>query len=183
MFKLQSLDQVRFLHRFLVRSGSKMKCLLSTKTSVRCVVTEGAMVNMSFDLEGTPYEGGQFRMKIVLGESFPSQPPKGFFLTKIFHPNVAKNGAICVNTLKRDWKPEMGIEHVLTVCKCLLIHPNPASALNEGVLRFVHFNPFTLTLVVLTNIFRLSHAHLLFSVPCSCCQSVAHDYIRSPCTA
>jgi ubiquitin-protein ligase len=39
----------------------------------------------------------------------------GFFLTKIFHPNVAKNGAICVNTLKRDWKAEHGIKHILLV--------------------------------------------------------------------
>lgn len=39
----------------------------------------------------------------------------GFFLTKIFHPNVAKNGAICVNTLKRDWKPDHGIKHILLV--------------------------------------------------------------------
>lgn len=44
---------------------------------------------------------------------------------------MPKTGAICVNTLKKDWKPDMGIEHVLTVVKCLLIHPNPASALNE----------------------------------------------------
>ena len=56
---------------------------------------------------------------------------KGFFITKIFHPNVAKNGSICVNTLKKDWKPEYGLEYVLSVIKCLLIHPNPASALNE----------------------------------------------------
>jgi len=82
--------------------------------------------------EGTPYEGGHFKVKLVLGESFPSGPPKGFFLTKIFHPNVRPgSGAICVSTLKKDWKPEYGIEHVLTVCKCLLIHPNPDSALNE----------------------------------------------------
>lgn len=33
--------------------------------------------------------------------------------------------------LKKDWKKEYGITHVLTVIKCLLIHPNPASALNE----------------------------------------------------
>jgi ubiquitin-conjugating enzyme E2 S len=80
---------------------------------------------------GTPYEGGKFRVKIVLGESYPSAPPKGFFVTKIFHPNVAKTGAICVNTLKKDWKKEYGIAHVLQVIKCLLIYPNPASALNE----------------------------------------------------
>ena len=40
----------------------------------------------------------------------------GYFLTKIFHPNVAKNGAICVNTLKKDWKSTHGIKHILMVC-------------------------------------------------------------------
>lgn len=70
-------------------------------------------------------------MKLVLGKNFPSEPPKGFFLTKIFHPNVASNGEICVNTLKKDWKAELGIKHILLTIKCLLIVPNPESALNE----------------------------------------------------
>ena len=39
----------------------------------------------------------------------------GFFVTKIFHPNIAKNGEICVNTLKKDWKPSLGVRHVLVV--------------------------------------------------------------------
>ena len=64
---------------------------------------------------GTPYEGGAFRMKLVLGSDFPNTPPKGYFVTRIFHPNVAKNGEICVNTLKKDWKPCLGIRHVLVV--------------------------------------------------------------------
>ncbi|EDO38105.1 predicted protein [Nematostella vectensis] len=80
---------------------------------------------------GTPYEGGIFKIKLVLGKDFPAAPPKGFFLTKIFHPNVAKNGEICVNTLKKDWKPDLGIKQVLLTVKCLLIVPNPESALNE----------------------------------------------------
>jgi len=80
---------------------------------------------------GTPYEGGFFRTKLVFCKGFPSQPPKGFFLTKIFHPNVASNGEICVNTLKKDWKPDLGIKHILLTIKCLLIVPNPESALNE----------------------------------------------------
>jgi len=70
-------------------------------------------------------------MKLVLGRDFPQGPPKGFFLTKIFHPNVSATGEICVNTLKRDWDPSHGINHVLIVVKCLLINPNPESALNE----------------------------------------------------
>lgn len=55
-------------------------------------------------------------MKLALGKDFPQTPPKAFFLTKIFHPNVAKNGEICVNTLKKDWKPDLGIKHILLVC-------------------------------------------------------------------
>lgn len=100
-------------------------------------------------------------MRLVLGKDFPAVPPKGYFLTKIFHPNVGHKGEICVNVLKRDWKAELGLRHVLLVSgtislccfkcmtvlsplvslfisfvslqtiKCLLIHPNPESALNE----------------------------------------------------
>jgi ubiquitin-conjugating enzyme E2 S len=52
-------------------------------------------------------------------------------ITKIFHPNVSTAGEICVNTLKKDWQSSYGIGHILVVVKCLLIHPNPESALDE----------------------------------------------------
>ncbi|XP_013715374.2 ubiquitin-conjugating enzyme E2 22-like [Brassica napus] len=38
---------------------------------------------------------------------------------------------ICVNTLKKDWNPSLGLRHVLPVVRCLLIEPFPESALNE----------------------------------------------------
>lgn len=81
--------------------------------------------------ECTPYEKGVFHLKLTLSSDFPASPPRGYFLTKIFHPNVSKAGEICVDTLKKDWKPEFGISHILLVVRCLLIHPNPESALNE----------------------------------------------------
>jgi ubiquitin-conjugating enzyme E2 S len=55
----------------------------------------------------------------------------GWFQTKIFHPNVSSAGEICVNTLKKDWKSSYGIAHILVTVKCLLIYPNPESALDE----------------------------------------------------
>ena len=55
----------------------------------------------------------------------------GYFLTKIYHPNISKTGEICVNTLKKDWQSSLGIGHVLQVVRCLLINPFPESALNE----------------------------------------------------
>ncbi|KAJ3299074.1 ubiquitin-conjugating enzyme E2 S [Rhizoclosmatium sp. JEL0117] len=81
--------------------------------------------------EGTPYHGGCFKVRLVPGPDFPESPPKGYFETKIFHPNVSKSGEICVNTLKKDWKPDLGIAHVLLTIRCLLIAPNAESALND----------------------------------------------------
>ncbi|XP_064594521.1 ubiquitin-conjugating enzyme E2 S-like [Liolophura sinensis] len=103
---------------------------------------------------GTPYAGGLFRMKLVLGKRFPSEPPKGFFLTKIFHPNVASNGEICVNTLKKDWKAELGIKHILLTIKCLLIVPNPESALNEeaGKLLLEQYEDYSMRAKIYTEI-------------------------------
>ena len=42
----------------------------------------------------TPYFGGKFRVKLAIGKDFPQGPPKGFFITKIFHPNVSSKGEI-----------------------------------------------------------------------------------------
>jgi len=81
--------------------------------------------------DGTPYENGYFKVKLLLTKEFPTVAPKGLFVTKMFHPNVAANGEICVNTLKKDWKSDLGIGHILLTIKCLLIAPNPDSALNE----------------------------------------------------
>ncbi|KAJ4460577.1 putative Ubiquitin-conjugating enzyme E2 S [Paratrimastix pyriformis] len=101
---------------------------------IRLIIDESDITNIQADLEGpagTPYEGGIFRMKLVLGPEFPAKAPQGYFLTKIFHPNVAPAGDICVNTLKRDWRPDVGLSHIFMVVRCLLIEPNPESALNE----------------------------------------------------
>lgn len=81
--------------------------------------------------DSTPFEGGVYKVKLTLPTDYPHAPPKGFFLTRIFHPNISKTGEICVNTLKKDWKNDLGIGHVLQVVRCLLINPFPESALNE----------------------------------------------------
>ena len=81
--------------------------------------------------EGTPFHKGKFRMKLVLSHDYPHSPPRGYFLTKIYHPNVSSNGDICVNTLKKDWSASTTLKHVLQVIRCLLIVPFPESSLND----------------------------------------------------
>lgn len=104
--------------------------------------------------DGTPYADGMFRVKLTLGKDFPQAPPKAYFLTKIFHPNVATNGEICVNTLKKDWTPDLGIKHILLTIKCLLIVPNPESALNEeaGKLLLEHYDGYCQRAKMMTEI-------------------------------
>uniref|UniRef100_A0ACD5YHX5 Uncharacterized protein n=1 Tax=Avena sativa TaxID=4498 RepID=A0ACD5YHX5_AVESA len=106
----------------------------SPPEGIRVIVNDDDFTSISADIEGpggTPYENGIFRMKLVLSCDFPQSPPKGFFVTKIFHPNISSRGEICVNTLKKDWNPTHGLRHVLLVVRCLLIEPFPESALNE----------------------------------------------------
>ena len=64
----------------------------------------------------TPYENGNFKCILKLDQDFPSKPPKGYFLTKIFHPNVSEKGEICVNKLKKDWNPsEWSLRNIMQV--------------------------------------------------------------------
>lgn len=107
---------------------------LVKELGIRVAINEQDVTDIAVEIDGpssTPYEGGLFRMKLSLPTDYPNSPPKGFFTNKIWHPNVSKSGEICVNVLKRDWKPDMGIKHVLLVIRCLLIEPYPESALNE----------------------------------------------------
>lgn len=95
----------------------------------------GSLAELQAEIQGpigTPYESKHFQLKLVLSADFPASPPRGFFLTKIYHPNVdMSTGAICVNTLKKDWIPSTSFAHVLSVVRCLLIVPFPESSLND----------------------------------------------------
>jgi ubiquitin-conjugating enzyme E2 S len=64
---------------------------------------------------GTPYDEGSFRLKLVLSRDYPHSPPRAYFMTKIFHPNVATSGDVCVNMLKRDWNADLTVSHMLQV--------------------------------------------------------------------
>ncbi|KAM5429870.1 putative E2 ubiquitin-conjugating enzyme [Microsporum canis] len=104
---------------------------------------------------GTPYSQGLWRLQLRLPEDYPASPPKAFFKTRIWHPNVEEStGAVCVDTLKRDWDPKLTLKDVLITISCLLIHPNPDSALNStaGALLQENYESFARQAKLMTSI-------------------------------
>lgn len=101
--------------------------------------------------EGTPYEGGKFDVvsglkrelyaificgiahtvrktlqDIVIPESYPFQPVKMKFITKVYHPNVSSaSGAICLDILKDAWSPVLTLKSTLISLQSLLCSPEP----------------------------------------------------------
>ncbi|XP_053214745.1 ubiquitin-conjugating enzyme E2 S-like [Panonychus citri] len=135
------------LHKLVTEPLEGIKVILNDEdvTNIQAIIDGPA---------GTPYSGGSFRVRLVLVQDFPSAPPKAFFTTKVFHPNVSRSGEICVNTLKKEWKSDLGIKHILLTIKCLLIVPNPESALNEeaGKLLLEHYDDYCKRALMMTEI-------------------------------
>lgn len=90
-----------------------------TNEGIRIIVNEEQVTDIQADIMGpekTPYEGGIFRCRLLIDNTFPQNPPKCFFTTKIFHPNISYKGEICVNTLKKDWNPMIwSLQHIFQV--------------------------------------------------------------------
>ncbi|KAK2818405.1 hypothetical protein FQN49_007934, partial [Arthroderma sp. PD_2] len=63
-------------------------------------------------------------------------------------------GAVCVDTLKRDWDSTLTLKDVLVTISCLLIHPNPDSALNStaGALLQDNYESFARQAKLMTSI-------------------------------
>ncbi|KAJ5332573.1 Ubiquitin-conjugating enzyme E2 [Penicillium brevicompactum] len=82
---------------------------------------------------GTPFAQGIWKLHLKMPDDYPKSPPKATFKTRIWHPNMEElSGAVCVDTLKRDWQPNLTLRDVLVTISCLLIYPNPDSALNAS---------------------------------------------------
>ncbi|CAD8161496.1 unnamed protein product [Paramecium octaurelia] len=75
--------------------------------------------------EGSPYQGGVFFLNIHFPTDYPFKPPKINFVTRIYHPNINQNGAICLDILKDQWSPALTISKVLLSISSLLTDPNP----------------------------------------------------------
>jgi ubiquitin-conjugating enzyme E2 D/E len=73
----------------------------------------------------TPFENGIFKLSIKLPNDYPYKPPKMYFLTRVYHPNISADGSICIDILKDQWSSALRLNTVLLSLSDLLANPNP----------------------------------------------------------
>ena len=67
-----------------------------------------------FGPEDSIWEGGIFKLHLEFSEDYPNKPPKVKFLTNMFHPNIYKDGGICLDILSTMWSPVYDVSSILT---------------------------------------------------------------------
>jgi len=86
------------------------------------------------------YEGGVFKIQIIIPRNFPFKPPVVKWLTEIWHPNIYKK-KVCIGVQGKDWTPTMSIAGLIEALRNLLNFPNPNSPLNYEAANQMKNNP------------------------------------------
>jgi len=75
--------------------------------------------------------GARYNFSFSIPADYPHKPPKVWCLTKIYHPNINLEGAVCLNILREDWKPVLDINAVIYGLIYIFYEPNPDDPLNH----------------------------------------------------
>ena len=95
----------------------------------------------------TPYDKRSFHVSMEFPTEYPFKPPKVKFQSRIYHPNIAATGEVCIDILKHNWSPSFGVEKILLSILSLLAAPNGGDPLNieAGALYLSNIDEFNKT--------------------------------------
>jgi len=100
---------------------------------------------MNFDLslfiEEGIYENGIFTFSVKVSDQYPHEAPKVKCRHHIYHPNIDYDGNVCLNILREDWKPVLGINHVAFGLRSLFFDLKPDDPLNKDAAEVLSNNP------------------------------------------
>ncbi|KAJ7719267.1 hypothetical protein B0H16DRAFT_407841 [Mycena metata] len=71
-----------------------------------------------------PYMGGTFLLTCNLPAGYPRDPPEVRFVTFILHPNVSKQGKVCIAELGRLWSSDITLKEIFSLVYGTLLTPD-----------------------------------------------------------
>lgn len=79
------------------------------------------------------YKNSYYYVTITFSKEYPFKAPRVKFKNFVFHPNIYKDGSVCLDILQSKWKSSFGIMKILTALQSLLMEPNINSPANGEV--------------------------------------------------
>lgn len=102
----------------------------------------------------TIYEGGYFKARLIFPKEYPNSPPKMTFVSEMWHPNIDKNGDVCISILHEPgddkwgyekaserWLPIHTVETILISVISMLADPNDESPANVDAAKELREQP------------------------------------------
>jgi len=77
------------------------------------------------------WKGAKFKFVVKTPNGYPHDPPAVSCDTRVYHPNIDLQGKVCLNILRAEWNPCLGIQHVLMGLMTLFLEPNADDPLNK----------------------------------------------------
>jgi ubiquitin-protein ligase len=90
----------------------------------------------------TIFEGGIFKCELIFPKEYPNKPPQFKFIDNFFHPNIYKDGKVCISILHEGqdiygyehiserWNPTQSVNSILMSIISMLPEPNFDSPAN-----------------------------------------------------